>query len=142
MWENHHFLCITSWIFAVPIAHVLYKLFYDKVIPTFEYVLIGLISINIGFSLLFWYHPVQDSAIHIYDAFFAKLSMVTFVFYFLSQVNPPVDIVVFMTILAGIVASAYFSNHFSAEEWCCSKHIQSHGLMHLFCGMGCVYALA
>jgi hypothetical protein len=26
-------------------------------------------------------------------------------------------------------------------EWCCNRHIQSHGLMHLFCGLGCVYAL-
>lgn len=141
MWKNHYSLCITSWVFVVPIAYVLYKLLYDKAIPSFEYILVGLICINIGFSLLFWYHPVQDSAIHIYDAFFAKLSMVTFVFYFFSQVNPPIDVVVFTTIVSGIVASAYFSNHFSEAEWCCNKHIQSHGFMHLFCGLGCLYAV-
>ena len=141
MWKNHHYLCITSWIFVLPIAYVLYKLFHHETIPTFEYVLLFLICINIGFSLLFWYDPMQESDIHIYDAFFAKLSMMTVMFYFFSRVNPPIDVVVFLIILAGIMVSAYYSNHFSNIEWCCDKHIQSHGLMHLFCGVGCLYTL-
>jgi vacuolar-type H+-ATPase subunit I/STV1 len=141
MWKTHYSLCITSWIFVLPIAYVLYKFLQNDTIPAFEYILVGLICINIGFSVAFWYNPLQDSAIHIYDAFFAKLSMMTVMFYFLSQVNHLVDVVVFLTILAGIVASAYFSNHFSEMEWCCNKHIQSHGFMHLFCGLGCVYAM-
>lgn len=141
MWKTHYSLCITSWIFALPIAYILYKLFNHDTTPTFEYVLMGLLCINIAFSLVFWYSPVQDSAIHIYDAFFAKLSLVTFVFYFFSQANPSVDVIVFMIIITGIVASAHFSNYFSEVEWCCNKHVQSHGVMHMFCGLGCVYAL-
>jgi hypothetical protein len=141
MWKNHHTLCITSWIFVVPISYIFYKLFNNDTIDAFEYILIGLLCINIAFSLVFWYDPVQDSAVHIYDAFFAKLSLITFVFYFFYRVNPPVDTFVFLTILAGIVGSAYYSNYFSNVEWCCNRHIQSHCLMHLFCGLGCVYAL-
>jgi len=142
MWKNHHTLCITSWMFALPIAYVLYRFLQNETIPTFEYILVGLICINIVFSLMFWYHPVQHSAIHIYDAFFAKLSMMTVIFYFFSRINEPVDVAIFLAILAGIMVSAYYSNHFSNIEWCCDKHIQSHGFMHLFCGVGCLYTLA
>lgn len=141
MWKNHHCLCVTTWIFVLPIAYILYKLSCAQEIPHFEYVLLCLISINIGFSMLFWYDPVQNSDIHIYDAFFAKLSLVTFIFYFFSRYNSHVDVVIFLMILVGIAVSAYYSNHFSSTEWCCYNHIQSHGLMHMFCGLGCVYVL-
>ena len=154
LWNNYHFLCLTTLFFLFPIiAFLLKKLevfnitdflpVYMGEFITIEYFLVGLILINITMSLLFWSNPINGSVIHILDGFFAKFSLITFVFYtlFYKQLST-YAIVVYLGILFVSLMFAGLSHYYSSQEWCSNLHVIFHGCMHFFFSMGVIMALA
>jgi len=70
----------------------------------YEYILASLLIINMILSLLFWSNPVKNSLIHTIDAFFARVSVISFLIYivFLKK-NTNLDNIIFYTLfLIGI----------------------------------------
>jgi len=154
IWNNYHFLCLTTLFFLLPlVAFLLKKLgvfnitnflpVYVSEFITIEYLLVGLIFINIIMSLLFWSNPVDGSIIHIFDGFFAKVSLITFVFYtlFYKQLST-YAIIVYLGILFLSLLFAGLSHYYSSQEWCCNLHVIFHGCMHFFFSLGVIMALA
>lgn len=154
IWNNYHFLCLTTLFFLLPlIAFLLKKLgvfnitnflpVYMSEFITIEYLLVGLILINIIMSLLFWSNPVDGSVIHILDGFFAKFSLITFVFYtlFYKQLST-YAIIVYLGILFVSLIFAGLSHYYSSQEWCSNLHVIFHGCMHFFFSLGVIMALA
>lgn len=154
IWNNYHFLCLTTLFFLLPLVTFLLKQLgvfnitnflpiYMSEFITIEYLLVGLIFINIIMSLLFWSNPVDGSIIHILDGFFAKFSLITFVFYtlFYKQLST-YAIIVYLGILFVSLLFAGLSHYYSSQEWCCNLHVIFHGCMHFFFSLGVIMALA
>jgi hypothetical protein len=154
IWNNYHFLCLTTLFFLLPlVAFLLKKLgvfnitnflpVYMSEFITIEYLLVGLILINIIMSLLFWSNPMDGSIIHILDGFFAKFSLIIFVFYtlFYKQLST-YAIIVYLGILFVSLMFAGLSHYYSSQEWCCNLHVIFHGCMHFFFSLGVIMALA
>ena len=154
LWNNYHFLCLTTLFFFLPLVAFLLKILgvfnitnflpvYMSEFITIEYFLVGLILINIIMSLLFWSNPVDGSVIHILDGFFAKFSLIIFVFYtlFYKQLSN-YAIIVYLGILLISLMFAGLSHYYSSQEWCSNLHVIFHGCMHFFFSLGVIMALA
>jgi len=154
LWNNYHFLCLTTLFFFLPLVAFLLKILgvfnitnflpvYMSEFITIEYFLVGLILINIIMSLLFWSNPVDGSVIHILDGFFAKFSLIIFVFYtlFYKQLSN-YAIIVYLGILLISLMFAGLSHYYSSREWCSNLHVIFHGCMHFFFSLGVIMALA
>jgi len=154
LWNNYHFLCLTTLFFLFPLVAFLLKILgvfnitdflpvYMGEFITIEYLLVGLIVINIIMSLLFWSNPVDGSIIHILDGFFAKFSLIAFVFYtlFYKQLST-YAIIVYLGILFVALMFAGLSHYYSSREWCSNLHVIFHGCMHFFFSLGVIMALA
>ena len=145
MWKSNYTLCLSSLIFIIPLAYILYRLQQNKHMSTINsilsYMMISVLCLNIILSILFWYNPVKNSYVHILDRTLVRISLVLFIIYFCLQRPTLKEIATFVFILCAIRLFAYYSNYFSSIDWCNSKHIQYHSFFHLFCGLGCMYVL-
>ena len=129
---THKYLLYTNLLLAISVVYFLIN--EDK--PLFEYILAGFLVITIILSQLFWKNPIKGSKIHKIDAFFAKIvifSFILYVLFFKFHIS-------FLFILFFIALFFYFSNYYSTLEWISKKHVIFHGLLHIFCFLGTIYA--
>lgn len=129
---THKYLLYTNLLLAISVVYFLIN--EDK--PLFEYILAGFLVITIILSQLFWNNPIKGSKIHKIDAFFAKIVIFSFILYVLLFKFH----IIFLFILFFIALFFYFSNYYSSLEWISKKHVIFHGLLHIFCFLGTIYA--
>lgn len=134
--NNHKYLCCTNLLLIVSLFYFLLNIQQSKTKPYVEYILALFLVITIIFSQLFWNNPIKQSKIHKIDAMIAKIVIISFILYILLYKFK----LSFLLVLLAIATSFYFSNYYSNEEWCCNKHLLCHGLLHIFCFIGTLYA--
>jgi hypothetical protein len=132
---NHKYLCYTILLLIISILYFKFNLQEKKETPFFEYIL-ALLLIIIIFSQIFWNNPIKNSIMHKIDAITAKIGILSFIFYTLIYKFKTS----YLLVLLGLCISFYFSNKYSTQEWCCDKHILCHGLLHIYCFIGSLYA--
>lgn len=132
---NHHYLRITNQLLFLTLYYFVYNLYHLKTIHPIEYVLASSLVIVIITSQLFWRNPIKGSLIHKVDAFVAKIVIGTLITYTLIYKFK----VSFLFILMAILVSFLCSHHYSKKEWCCNKHLISHGILHIFCFIASIY---
>jgi hypothetical protein len=133
---NHKYLCYTILLLIISILYFIFNLQEEKETPFFEYILALLLIIIIIFSQFFWNNPIKNSIMHKIDAITAKIGILSFIFYTLIYKFKTS----YLLVLLGLCISFYFSNKYSTQEWCCNKHILCHGLLHICCFIGSLYA--
>ncbi len=109
---------------------ILYYLFY-MIKTMIHTILICFVFINYVLSILFWKKPMRYSLIHRLDSTFAKLSIVSIIFYILSKRLPIQYLCIFINIILIMSVFFYLSNYYS-KEWCCDDHIYMHFSAHIF----------
>jgi len=106
-----------------------------------EIILAGCLVITIIVSQLFWKNPIKHSTIHRIDGIVAKISLVLFIGY--VTFYKKIDSMLFYLFLIIMVWMIYFfllSDFNSRKEWCCNNHILYHGMSHIFCFAGSLFA--
>jgi hypothetical protein len=131
---KHQYLCYTNQLLIVSLLYFLFNK--QKTTAWMEYVLASLLVITILFSQLFWKNPIKQSVIHRIDAIVAKISIFSFVLYTLIYKFK----YSFLLVLFAFSISAYYSHLYSSQEWCCDKHLFSHGCLHIICFIATFYA--
>ena len=92
-------------------------------------------------SQIFWNNPVRWSIIHKIDGVINKLSILLFIGYILYYKKMDISMTyAFMLIITRMIYFFILSNHYSTREWCCYKHIIYHGMSHILCFAGSLYA--
>jgi len=134
--KNHTYLCYTNLLLIISISYFLSQELKNK--QWVEYVLASFLIITIILSQTFWNNPIKHSSIHKIDAIIAKIVILSFILYTLFYKFK----ISYLLVLLGIAISAYFSNYYSLQEWCCDKHIICHGLLHIFCFIATFYAFS
>jgi hypothetical protein len=107
----------------------------------YEIILAGCLVITIIVSQLFWANPIKHSTIHRIDGIVAKISLILFIVY--VTFYKKIDAMLFYLFLIIMVWMVYFfllSDFNSRKEWCCNNHILYHGMSHLFCFAGSLFA--
>lgn len=130
-------LCITNSLLAL--SFLFFLQVSEKNI--WEMILGGYLIITIVISQLFWANPIKFSIIHRIDGIVAKIALVLFIGYvsFLKKI----DIILFYLFLIIMIWMIFFfllSDINSRKEWCCNKHILYHGMSHIFCFAGSLFA--
>ena len=137
--KHHRILVLSSFFLLLPLL-----VFYQKEEKTTaEYFLAGLLCINITISVLFWFEPTRNSAVHTIDAFFARVSLVSFIVYILFhlwQLQQKIFLFVFMGLLTLSMVIFWLSNHHSSKKWCSPYHIFHHFLFHFVIAVGSSFA--
>jgi len=106
-----------------------------------EIMLGGYLVITIIVSQIFWTNPVRYSTIHRIDGIVAKISLFIFIVY--VTVYKKIDAALFYLFLIIMVWMVYFfflSDTNSRKQWCCNNHILYHGMSHIFCFVGSLFA--
>lgn len=123
-------LRITSSLFVISI---LYFTFFASKEGWIEYGLAVCLIITIVFSQLFWINPIKDSLIHKWDAIIAKIVIAYFILYtILYQLTDWFSAILYGFVLICMAVFFFLSNYYSSKEWCCEKHLEYHGLLHIF----------
>jgi hypothetical protein len=135
---RHKYLCYTNLLLIISMFFFLYKTKTRRPQPTnkTEYFLATSLIATIIFSQLFWKNPIKHSKIHKIDAIIAKIVICSFILYTIIYKFK----LSYLLILSAIATSFYFSNHFSSQEWCSTKHLCCHGSLHLLCFIATFYA--
>lgn len=123
---------ISSIGFLVPL---LYLTYYDKwniYSDKYNYYFIGLLIICSFISCLFWLDPRKNNntTLHNFDAFFARLTIVSFIVFktlFYTSNTPLFLVSTFIMMYFFIL-----SNIYSLKEWCSKAHINTHLCGHVF----------
>ena len=126
-------LRLTSATFGLPVLY--YYLFSEKNI--YETLLALMLILTIILSYFFWSNPVRGSDMYIYDGTVAKLTALLFITYTFWKRGINWQ---YMSILLLVATTFYYSDYYSSMEWCCTEHIQSHGLFHILCTVGTFFA--
>jgi phosphatidylserine synthase len=121
------------------LSYIFFLQFSDK--PAMEYILSICLLITIGASQLFWNNPVRYSIIHKIDGVIAKVSILLFIGYVLCYKKMDISMTyTFLLIITWMIYFFILSNYYSSREWCCDKHIIYHGMSHILCFAGSLYA--
>ncbi len=131
---THKYLLYTNLLLIISVVYFLF----NENKPVFEYILASFLVITIILSQLFWNNPIKGSKIHKIDALFAKIVIFSFILYVLLFKFH----ISFLFILFFIALFFYFSNYYSKRDWCSKKHVLFHGLLHIFCFLGTIYAFS
>jgi hypothetical protein len=132
--ENYKYLCYTNLLLIVSIIYFFFNI--NNNTPFFEYLLAIILIPIIITSQLFWNNPIKQSNIHKIDALVAKIVILLFIIYIIIYKFS----YHFLFVLILIIVFFYFSNHYSKQEWCSTKHLCCHGILHIFCFIGTFYA--
>jgi hypothetical protein len=130
--SNHKYLCYTNLLLVIPLIIFIF----NKKKHIIEYLLASLIILTVIFSQLFWNNPIRHSNIHKIDAIIAKISIISFILY--TSIYKYKHEYLFL--LLGTFISFYFSNYYSTQKWCSTKHLCWHGILHILCFVGALYA--
>jgi hypothetical protein len=135
--ENNYYLAISSVFFLF--GFIYFLLFSIK--NVLETALAMMLFICFVVSSMFWCYPIQNSAIHMVDGFFAKIAMLFFVVYTILFKNMDTATTIsYIALITLTLTVFYYSNHYSSNDWCCDKHIYYHVLMHTSSFIGITYA--
>jgi len=114
---------------------------YNSKKTVFETVLAFLLFVNIGFSFLFWLHPIKHSLLHVYDGVLAKISYIAFPIYilFIKEIEYRLKLLFVMIFLFSSIMF-YYSNDHSKKSWCSKEHLLYHSLFHFLISVGSAIA--
>jgi len=130
-------LCVTSGFFLLS---VLYYLRYSKK-NHYENILGAWIIITFITSILFWRNPVRNSTIHEIDSIVSRIAILIFTIYtlFFKQLSLVFLVTYLLFVFLAFITSK-LSDKASSKEWCGKDHILYHGLFHICCSIGALYA--
>ena len=134
---SNHYLLLSSLFVLLPLYF-----FYLKTHKNYyEYILAGLLVINMVLSLLFWSNPIKNGLIHKIDAFFARISLICFILYivFLKE-NSILDKVIFIGLSLIAISMFLCGDKESSKNWCSKNHINFHMCFHLLSFLAACYA--
>jgi hypothetical protein len=119
----------SSFLLSLPIIY--YFFFNNK--KTIFTIFTLFLFINLILSILFWKNPIQYSKNHKVDAIFAKITIISVIYYniFISELSL-FYLILFVLVITVMSLFFYWSNKFSSIEWCCNKHICMHSIAHIF----------
>jgi len=107
----------------------------------YEIILAGCLVITIIVSQLFWNNPIKHSTIHRIDGIVAKISLGLFFGYItLYKKIDTMLFYLFLIIMVWVVYFFFLSDYHSRKQWCCNHHIIYHGMSHIFCFTGSLFA--
>lgn len=131
------YLLMSSLFVLIPLLFFYVKT--DK--NNYEYILATLLVLNMILSLLFWSNPIKNGLIHTIDAFFARVSLICFIIYFvfLKENTTLQKMNCFILLLMGIIMFLYGNNE-SCKNWCSKNHTNCHMCFHLFVYLSASYA--
>lgn len=93
------------------------------------------------FAQIFWQNPIKNSLIHKIDGIVVKILIISFILYVvLIKKIPWTTKLAFLMITGFAISAFYLSDHFSSIEWCSECHIMFHGISHIFCFIGTIFA--
>lgn len=123
------YLLLSSLIVLLPLTFFYFKTNKNN----YEYILANLLIINMILSLLFWYNPIKNSLIHKIDAFFVRVSLISFILYivFLKN-NSLLCMMCFLILFLLVVLMFLYSDKESSKNWCSKNHTNFHMCLHLF----------
>ena len=126
-------LCSSTLFLLLPLIVFLSKSKPNK----YEIGLALLLIISTIVSLTFWYNPIQNSTIHLYDGIIGKITFIMFSIYiFFIKVVQLYIRLFFLVILFITLVLFYYSNKESTIKWCSCNHISWHVLFHLSISIG------
>jgi len=135
-YENQ-LLCVTSGFFLLSF---LYYVLYSKK-NHYENILAGWIMIIFITSILFWRNPVRNSTIHEIDSIVSRIVILIFIVYtlFFKRLRLLFLVTYLLFVFLAFITSK-LSDKASSKHWCGKDHILYHGLFHICCSIGALYA--
>lgn len=133
---SNPYLLISSFFVLLPLSFFYFKTNKNN----YEYILATLLVINLFLSILFWSNPIKNGLIHKIDAFFARVSLISFILYilFIKENTFFCSVNFFILFLLGIIMFLNGDKE-SSQDWCSKNHTNYHMCFHLFMYLAALY---